>query len=37
MEEIAKVQISVLMDRGVRKVRTNVIKGGKVWGFLKTI
>jgi len=37
MEEIAKVQISVLMDRGVKKVRTNVIRGGRVWGFLRTV
>jgi len=37
MEEIAKVQVSVLMDRGVKKIRTNVIKDGRIWGFLKTV
>lgn len=37
MEEIARVQISVLMDRGVKKVRTNVIRDGRVWGFLKSV
>jgi hypothetical protein len=37
MEEIAKVQISVLMDRGVRKIRTNVIRKGTFWGSLKPI
>lgn len=37
MEEIAKVQISLLMDRGVKKVRTNVVKDGRIWGFLKAV
>jgi len=35
MEEIAKVQISVLMDRGVKKIRTNIIRDGRIWGFLR--
>jgi hypothetical protein len=37
MEEIARIQISFLMDRGTRKVRTNVISGGRVWGCLKVV
>jgi hypothetical protein len=35
MEEIAEVQVSVLMDRGVKKIRTNIIRNGRIWGFLK--
>jgi hypothetical protein len=37
MEEVAKIQISFLIDRGIRKVRTNVISGGRVWGSLRTV
>jgi hypothetical protein len=37
MEEIARIQISFLIDRGIRKVRTNVISGGRVWGSLKVV
>jgi hypothetical protein len=37
MEEIARIQISFLIDRGVRKVKTSVISGGRAWGSLKAI
>jgi hypothetical protein len=37
MEEVARIQISFLIDRGIRKIRTNVISGGKVWGSLKAV
>jgi len=37
MEEVARIQISFLFDRGVKKVKTTVISGNRVWGFLKNI
>jgi hypothetical protein len=37
MKEVASIQISFLIDRGVRKVKTNVISGGRVWGSLKAV
>jgi len=35
MQEIAKFQISVLEDRGYKKIMTNVIRGDRIFGFIK--
>jgi hypothetical protein len=35
MQEIAKLQISVLVDRGYKKIMTNVVRGDRVFGFIK--
>jgi hypothetical protein len=37
VKEVARIQISFLIDRGIKKVRTNVISGGRVWGSLKSV
>jgi hypothetical protein len=37
MEEVARIQISFLIDRGIRKIRTNIISGSRVWGSLKAV
>jgi hypothetical protein len=37
MEEIAKLEMSLLNDRGLRKVRVNIMKGNHITGFIKSI
>jgi hypothetical protein len=37
MEEIAAITMSLLRDRQILKWRVNLVKGGKVFGFLKPV
>ena len=37
MEELGTVVVTVMMDRGLKKVRVNMIKGNVVYGFIKPI
>lgn len=37
MKPIKKLTIELLEDRGVRKVRVNMVKGNKIFGWLKPI
>lgn len=37
MREIATLQLNLLEDRGFLKLRTNIVKGGRVFGSLKTL
>lgn len=34
MEKIAHVEISFLIDRGIKKVRINLMKNNRIFGFL---
>jgi hypothetical protein len=37
MREITNTQVSVVMDRGVRKCKVNVVKDNVIFGFLKPV
>ncbi|MBI4009823.1 MAG: hypothetical protein HY361_01325 [Candidatus Aenigmarchaeota archaeon] len=37
MEEIATAQLSLINDRGVKKLRVNLIRKGKISGYLRPI
>jgi hypothetical protein len=37
MEEIGSVNITLIRDRGLKKVRINCIKGNHVFGFLRPV
>lgn len=37
MEEIATAYISLVNDRGLKKVRVNLVKDKKIFGFIKQI
>jgi hypothetical protein len=37
MDEIASVQMNLMRDRNVLKCRVNIIKGGRIFGFIKPV
>jgi hypothetical protein len=37
MEELARMEISLIEDRGQRKMKTTCIKNGKMFGWIKPI
>ncbi len=37
MEELATAHMSLMDDRGVKKLRVNLIKKGKIFGFIRPI
>lgn len=37
MDTLAHAEIALIIDRGVRKVRVNMFKDGKIIGFLKPL
>jgi hypothetical protein len=37
MKEIAKVEITMIDDRGFKRFRVNFIKNNSIFGFMRTI
>ena len=37
MEEIANGEISLVVDRGIKKYRMNIVKSDRIFGFLKPV
>jgi len=37
IKEIARLEISLIDDRGFKKLRTNLVKNNRIFGFIKTI
>lgn len=37
MKEIAKLEITMFNDRGLRRLRINFVKGNSVFGFMRTV
>jgi len=37
MEEIGSVNITLIQDRGLKKVRVNYVKDNRVFGFLRPV
>ena len=37
MDTIAQAEIAFIVDRGVKKVRVNMLKDGKIVGFLRPV